>query len=170
LIETNQNYQNTNRSTDSGNEFICGNGICEIVEDCNSCPSDCKCKEDEYCNEIGICAKKELCGDGRCTEMENSTSSCCEDCGCSETEICNEYTHKCQLKANISEERVKEIVSEYLNSHNISGKIIYIEDTYYKTESVKAVSIDCRKENEEFFCNIILLIDENGNILKEYIL
>lgn len=45
---------------------MCGDGICENVEDCNTCPQDC-----------GKCI---ICGDGICTYPEKC-DVCYEDCG-----------------------------------------------------------------------------------------
>ncbi len=63
----------------------CGNGTCEVDENAQTCPSDCKAKcGDGYCTHdetVLTCPKdcKAKCGDGYCTHDETSVT-CPEDC------------------------------------------------------------------------------------------
>lgn len=143
---------------------VCGDNICGINEDCNNCPDDCACASDEYCSDIGIC-KKYVCGDGICSGNENNT--CCIDCGCPENQICNKIINQCQIKANISNENVREIAIEYINSQQITGDVVEIIDTYYQNQSCKQVNIDCRTEEMPYPCIIILYINNSGEIIEE---
>lgn len=136
----------------------CGNGICEMSEDCNSCPEDCGCPAGEYCSKIGICMPV-TCGDEVCSPGEEDT--CCEDCGCPEDKICNKFTQTCQGKPAISDERVMEIVNDYMNKNNIDGTIT-ISDVYYKYETVKQVNINCETYG------IVLFINDRGKIVEEF--
>jgi len=48
----------------SARESVCGNGICEVDENCFDCPKDCECVDGEYCSpEEKICVMP-TCGDG----------------------------------------------------------------------------------------------------------
>jgi hypothetical protein len=55
----------------------CGNGACELGEDCSSCPGDC-----------GVCS---VCGDGVCNGGE-TCDSCPGDCGACTTSYCGDGT------------------------------------------------------------------------------
>ncbi len=67
----------------SARESVCGNGICEVDENCFDCPKDCECVDDEYCSaEEKICVVS-TCGDGRCRFGECSLG-CTVDCGISD--------------------------------------------------------------------------------------
>jgi hypothetical protein len=145
---------------------VCGNGVCEIKEDCKNCPQDCVCKANEYCTETGICKPVSICGDSICSPQENSTQVCCEDCGCPFNEICNKYTHRCQLKSTISSKTVEEIINNYLTENNITGKIISIQDTYYENQAVKQISVDCREKDVVFPCRILFYVNDTGNIVE----
>ena len=136
----------------------CGNGICEMSEDCNTCPEDCDCPAGEYCSKIGICMPV-TCGDEVCSLGEEDT--CCEDCGCPEDKICNTLTQTCQEKPAISNEKVMEIVNDYMNKNNIDGTIT-ISDVYYKYETVKQVNINCE------IYGIVLFINDKGEIVEEF--
>lgn len=144
---------------------ICGNGVCELSEDCNSCEKDCGCKAEEYCDGTGIC-RKEVCGDDVCSAKENATKACCVDCGCLLGEVCNKFTNLCQKEAKISETEIERIVNDYLTKNNITGKIKGISDTYYQNQTIKQVTVDCRPESATYLCAIILYIDESGTILE----
>jgi len=145
---------------------ICGDNICGATEDCNNCEKDCKCKSNEYCSDIGTC-RKSVCGDETCSSEENITQSCCEDCGCPSNKICNKIIQTCQEKAVISEEDVRKVANDYLNKNNINGTIIEIIDTYYKNETIKQVNIDCKTEEIPYPCQIILYINDKGEIVEE---
>jgi len=143
----------------------CGDGICEVDEDCNTCPDDCGCKADEYCSENGIC-RKEVCGDGRCTEREKDI--CCQDCGCDLGEVCNKYTGKCVKSVVADKSDVEKVIDEYLKENNISAKIVHIEDSYFKDKAIKEVLLDCSRPDSEVPCGITLILDENLDIVEEY--
>ena len=145
---------------------ICGNKICEVTEDCNSCQTDCGCKINEYCSPSGLC-RVNVCGDEICSEQEKQASSCCEDCGCPSDKVCNKFTQQCQQKTTISESQINDIAKTYLASKSINGTIVKIVDTYYANETVKQVTIDCKTIDLPYPCQIILFIDNKGDIVKE---
>ncbi len=67
----------------------CGDGTCEVDENCSVCASDCACPGIDVCVS-GVCeARGEDCGDAVCDASANETcSSCGNDCGCPPTDIC----------------------------------------------------------------------------------
>ena len=87
--------------------LTCGNGICDVGEDCGSCPVDCGSGTGGTCGACfkgrcdGVCdPKKEglacadcaptwCCGDGSC-EGDETVGSCATDCGCSSDGECND--------------------------------------------------------------------------------
>lgn len=145
---------------------VCGDNICGATEDCNNCPKDCGCKQGEYCSDIGVC-RTELCGNEICSPEENTSQSCCEDCGCLSNKICNKVTQTCQEKATISENDVRKIANNYMSQNNITGTITNITDSYYKESITKQVSINCKTEEINYPCVVILYIDNSGKILEE---
>ncbi len=145
---------------------ICGDGICGATEDCNSCSEDCGCKTGEYCNDIGIC-REYVCGDEICSPEEEKAQNCCEDCECPSDKVCNKVTQSCQEEATISEDNIKEIVNDYMVENDFEGSIKNIIDTYYKNEIIKQVNIDCSREEVPYPCEIILYINNDGEILEE---
>ena len=74
-------------------EELCGNGQCDKYvgeEDCETCPEDCGCLEDECCT-TGVCIFCHGCGDGVCEpEYGDTCGSCPEDCPCGCGEECVE--------------------------------------------------------------------------------
>jgi hypothetical protein len=89
----------TECASDPGCPGYCGNGLCDPLEDCQSCPEDCPIKTKGppnalYCCGDGICEGHEImypdicpvdcagtyCGDDNCDTYEDS-SNCPEDCG-----------------------------------------------------------------------------------------
>lgn len=145
---------------------VCGDGICGATEDCNNCPQDCGCKSGEYCSSTGVC-RTDVCGDSICSSNENKTQSCCEDCGCLSNKLCNKMTQTCQDKLIISEDEVRKVASNYLIKNNVSGNITSIIDTYYKNETIKQVSINCKTEAMPYPCQIILYVNNAGDIVEE---
>ncbi len=145
---------------------VCGDGICGVTEDCNTCPKDCGCKPEEYCSNVGIC-RMEVCGDEICSPDENKTQNCCEDCGCPPDKICNKVTQTCQEKATVSEDDIKKAANAYMSKNNINGIITNILDTYYKNEILKQVNIDCRAEEIPYPCAIVLYINNEGKIVED---
>lgn len=145
----------------------CGDGICSLTEDCNTCPQDCGCKDEEYCTPIGVCKNKEVCGDDICSQQEKDTGSCCEDCGCLTGKLCNKINHKCQDSIIISEDIINKTIQDYLLNKNLTGTITKITDSYYKENSVKTISIDCKTSEANYPCEIILFVDKDGNIVDE---
>jgi len=74
-----------------GDEPLCGDSICNLDEDCDSCPGDCGscsvcgdsvCETDEDCStcpqDCGECPA--VCGDGTCNGTE-TCETCAADCG-----------------------------------------------------------------------------------------
>ena len=145
---------------------VCGNGICTLTEDCNSCSQDCACGSNEYCDNTGVC-RQAVCGDEICSDEEKLSDSCCEDCGCKEGKICNKVTQKCQEKIEVSEDTITNTVNDYLTKNKIEGKIKKIIDTYYKDQTIKEVTIDCGKEEIPYPCEVILFFNERGEIVEE---
>ncbi|MBU4242108.1 MAG: hypothetical protein KKF52_02645 [Nanoarchaeota archaeon] len=145
---------------------ICGDGTCTLTEDCRTCPSDCACSSDESCDSFGVC-RKAVCGDEICSEEEKSSNSCCEDCGCEDGKICNKVIQKCQEKIEVNEEIIENIVNKYLSENKIEGKIKKTIDAYYKEQIIKKVTIDCGKKELPYPCEIILFINEKGEIVEE---
>lgn len=145
---------------------ICGDDVCGLTEDCNTCVEDCACETGKYCDPSGIC-REYVCGDEICSDEEKAAKSCCEDCGCEAGEICNKVTQKCQAKPTVSEDVVKTAVDNYLKENNIIGKIIDITDVYHKEQTVKQVRVDCKTEEMDYPCEVILFIDNEGNIVEE---
>lgn len=143
----------------------CSDGICEVDEDCNTCPDDCGCEIDEYCSENGIC-RKDVCGDGRCSEKEKEI--CCQDCGCDLGKICNKYTSKCVKSVEANKSDVEKVIDKYLKVNNINAKIVHIGDSYFKDNAIKEVLLDCSKPDSEVPCGITLILDENLDIIGEY--
>lgn len=70
----------------------CGNGVINSNEDCNNCPSDVRCGNDEYCN-YGVCAKRQVqppentCGNG-IRNLGEDCRSCPGDVRCGVDEYC----------------------------------------------------------------------------------
>ncbi|MCK4429570.1 MAG: hypothetical protein KAU95_04285 [Candidatus Aenigmarchaeota archaeon] len=80
-------------------QSACGNGICEVDENCFSCLKDCKCGEGEICSEEKkICVKieeeKGKYGDGVCDAGENCLDHQ-KDCKCRKEEYCSQEEKKC---------------------------------------------------------------------------
>jgi len=145
---------------------VCGNNICELQEDCNSCIIDCSCNFNEFCDDTGVC-RSEACGDDICSLSEKDSKNCCQDCGCEKGMICNKINQQCQAKAEISEADTKKIIEDYMKQNKIEGKIIGVQDTYHKEKAVKQVSIDCRTPTYPIMCKIILFVDKEGKIIEE---
>ncbi len=148
-------------------EIKCGDNICSLTEDCNTCVEDCACKSDESCTDVGICKKEEMCGDEICSEQEKINDDCCEDCGCDEDKICNKITQKCQEKIIVSDDIINNIVQDYLAENSLTGTIKKTTDSYHGQQIIKAVSIDCKEPEAEYPCEIILFINEEGKIIDE---
>lgn len=73
----------------------CGNGQCEISENCDNCAKDCVCKETQHCGPeewgafVNGCVDNAICGDGKCTTSLENCDNCSRDCGCDEEETCD---------------------------------------------------------------------------------
>lgn len=72
----------------------CGNGIIDSNEDCSNCPSDVRCRSDEYCN-YGVCTKRQAppppentCGNG-VRNVGEDCRSCPSDVRCGSGEYCS---------------------------------------------------------------------------------
>jgi V8-like Glu-specific endopeptidase len=87
--------QCTNDGSDCPAGSVCGNGVCEVGEDCGDCPNDCRAKTNgnpkgQYCCNGNLLE----CGDSRCSESGwfcgNSNSSACSiDSDCNDGLFCN---------------------------------------------------------------------------------
>jgi len=148
-------------------EIKCGDNICSLTEDCNTCIEDCGCSSNEFCNTVGVCKKTEVCGDEVCSEQERINEDCCEDCGCFGERICNKITQKCQEKIIMGDDEINNIVQNYLSQNSLTGTIREISDSYYKQQAVKIISIDCGTQELEYPCEVVLFINEEGNIIDE---
>lgn len=92
---------------------LCGNGICNFIENCANCQEDCKCQDGQYCSfKLKKCIQTK-CGNRICEPFEGP-ENCCLDCKCFSGFICNEETKKCEeIKLKISDEKVKEVTIKY---------------------------------------------------------
>ena len=153
-------------SSKNVNKTICGDKICSLSEDCNTCPQDCSCLSGTYCSKEGIC-RASVCGDGICTNDKKVSGNCCEDCGCKSNNVCNKITHTCQDTISVNKSLIDSGVENYLKEKNINGKIIKINDTYYGQNPIKVVTLDCSQENSSYPCSIILFIDTEGKIVNQ---
>jgi formylglycine-generating enzyme required for sulfatase activity len=59
--------------------ILCGDGTCDLYEDCRNCPHDCACGDGFLCKE-GVCSVDLWCGDGLCLG-EETCANCPGDCG-----------------------------------------------------------------------------------------
>lgn len=60
---------------------LCGNGICDTTETCQTCPKDCKCSYPQKSKDYLSSEQREtICGDGICSEDE-TCQNCQRDCG-----------------------------------------------------------------------------------------
>ena len=83
----------------SARKPACGNGVCEVEENCFDCPKDCKCGEGKICSEekkicVKIEEKKKRYGNGVCDPGENCWDHP-KDCICGEDEYCSKEEKKC---------------------------------------------------------------------------
>ncbi len=112
----------------------CGDGICNQNENCWVCPIDCKCKENEYCDEKEKKCVKTTCGNLKC-ELGEHEFNCCIDCPCKDPNFyCNPETKKCELRkfeVEFNESIAIESLKKYLEEKNISYSHIEIIRKYY---------------------------------------
>jgi len=137
----------------------CGDGKCEKNENCWDCPQDCKCGENEYCSEKLKKCVKPVCGNGVCEPFE-SPENCCIDCGCTiPGQICDPKTFKCKMKeVNISDERVIELVKNYLLERNEKIKSINVVGVFKCNDKIgKRVKVEVE---EGFFMEFLVTEDE----------
>jgi C1A family cysteine protease/putative hemolysin len=84
---------------------VCGDGICDGTDNCNTCPGDCGacqycgdglCNNGETCSSCSAdCGQCAYCGDGYCNGAE-TCSSCSGDCGgCNYGNIIGTGAEKC---------------------------------------------------------------------------
>ncbi len=145
----------------------CGDTICELDEDCNSCLADCGCQAGERCDTYSGVCKKEICGDG-IIQTGETKYTCCEDVGCGVNEVCNKLTNSCIQSTGMTNKKATEVANAYLVDNNLVGNITLIEDAYYGQIAVKKVIINCAEQGSKYPCGLILLIAENETIVKEY--
>ncbi len=147
---------------------VCGNGICDTAERCDTCFEDCGCEVDEYCStDNGLCYEKEVCGDNICTDLEKSGGSCCTDCGCTGGQICNLFNEKCLNKVDLSDAEVATIIDRYLKENKVDWETIRTYDSFYEKRAVKAAELDCEKTAGAWCLNTIL-IDGNGEVIANF--
>ncbi len=112
-------YSPSGMGQEAENLNECGDGVCDINEDCTSCSQDCgtcpsfcgdgACDPNENCNscsnDCGVCPPAQsFCGDGTCNPNENC-HTCSKDCGscqsycgdgnCNSGESCNSCSKDC---------------------------------------------------------------------------
>lgn len=123
---------------------VCGNNVCDASENCYDCPQDCKCgSPNSYCSSTQKKCITSQCGNGVCEPFE-SMQNCCEDCGCSSAyQTCNKTTHMCEIPAaNISDDRVKELATQYYaNKNETISEFGIISSTVYHNVSAKSIGI-----------------------------
>lgn len=170
VTPTSQPQKNqTNTTTKSENQTIphtCGNNKCDFLpgnaENCNTCPQDCACAENEECTNNGACIAI-ICGDTTCSENED----CCIDCGCENDLICNSEQNNCiefPEEFALDEELIDLAVNH--TGLNIEEITIEIQKTFYLNTPVKKVSIDCSKTVEHGeACYQELIFGANGELL-----
>lgn len=141
----------------------CGDNICEVSEDCNSCSKDCGCSANEYCSNNGIC-RVDICGDGKCENSEKE--NCCQDCGCNGDQLCNKYTEKCINSIPLDKNGINKTVDEYLERNKMAATVLYIEDSYFKDNAIKEVFLNC--STSSIPCAVTLILNENLEIIGEY--
>jgi hypothetical protein len=66
----------------------------------------------------------------------------------------------------MSNEKLNQVISDYLSKNSINATPIKIQDTYFSNIAVKQVTLNCSIPNSQYTCEIILMVDENGTIIK----
>lgn len=143
---------------------VCGDEICNVNEDCNSC-SDCACSASERCSDAGVCLARESCGDGVCTSVENSTRSCCTDCGCGQGTLCNENVPACLPIVQLSNATLNQSIAAALSLpefRNYTFDSSY--DDYYQDKVVKVVVLRC-PGNPDFDCEGYVYLNSQGQVV-----
>lgn len=70
----------------------CGNGLCDGIDNCSNCGSDCKCLLPNNC--LGGKCLPPFCGDGLCNSLNENCSTCARDCPCPYPFFCdNGFCH-----------------------------------------------------------------------------
>lgn len=184
FAEDNNTTQEVIQTSTENNEevtnTVCGNGICETGEDCNSCSSDC-CAE----------TVSAVCGNGICETGENCDSckdDCCPDtavnsvCGnqvCENNENCDNCQDDCcpkpvstsvnneetlnNYKASLSGSSTADVIITKIN--NCISKVN--EGSYYD------MYLECKKKEYEIkneLQNKLELNDDEWNKLIDYIM
>lgn len=137
---------------------VCGNKVCETGENCFTCALDCKCKSNEYCSpETNKCTKP-VCGNGKCESFE-SPEKCCDDCKCTiPGEVCNKDTHKCESTITISDEKVKELITEYYQKQGLTVTSIQISGTNtYQDKTGKSADVSISGQD---WMNHVIVTDQ----------
>jgi hypothetical protein len=142
----------------------CGNNVCELNEDCQSCTQDCGCKNNQYCETQAKVCKTPTCGNG-IIEQGETQENCCSDVACSTNLICNKSNQTCMTKTNSSDSDIQQVVSKYLTDNNLTAKITSITDAYYASEITKKVILDCK--TTDYPCAITIYVDTNMKIIDE---
>jgi hypothetical protein len=108
-------------------EVVCGDKVCDKTENCYDCSTDCKCESNEYCPEKNKKCTEPICGNGKCEPFE-IPENCCDDCPCTIAgEVCNKDTHACESEIQLSDERVKQLATEYFEKKGITVISVNVE-------------------------------------------
>jgi hypothetical protein len=144
---------------------VCGDNVCDSSENCYDCSQDCKCSgSNSYCDSKQKKCVTSRCGDGVCGPFE-SMENCCDDCGCSSSyETCNKTTHTCQMpEANISDDRVREIATEYFtNKSETISQFGIISPTVYQDKPAKSIGVKIEGDAAVH----LLIVTEGGQVFE----
>jgi hypothetical protein len=101
-------------------KVVCGDKVCDKTENCFDCAVDCKCGSSQYCPEETKKCTRPVCGNGKCEPFESS-DNCCNDCKCTiPGDVCNVTTHKCESQIQISDDKVKELITQFYQNQSIN--------------------------------------------------
>jgi hypothetical protein len=101
-------------------KIICGDKVCDQTENCYDCAVDCKCNSNEYCPKETKKCTRPTCGNGKCEPFE-SPENCCDDCKCTiPGEVCNQTIHICESQIQITDERVKQLITEFYQRQGVT--------------------------------------------------
>ncbi len=80
-------------NTDPGAQ--CGDNVCNLGENCGTCPGDCPCAQGQVCIQ-NACSVPIVCGDGACSVGQENCATCLADCPCEPGRICNQTISACE--------------------------------------------------------------------------
>lgn len=116
--EGNDNLSNNNEPTNTTPD-LSKNGICDHQENCFDNPSECRCKDNEYCSDVTKACTETSCGNKVCeTDGGESEQTCCLDCTCTiPGQMCNAQTKACEVaKMNLTSDRAIEVLKAYFEA------------------------------------------------------